>query len=397
VVLAQARALAGEPVAIDDALGRILAEAVASADDVPGFDNSAMDGFAVRAADTRDAGPDRPIELRVIGESRAGSPFEGAVGEGEAVRIATGAALPAGVDSVVPIEEAEAGEAEVLLRSPVEQGAHVRRAGEDIEAGARVIEPGIRLGPAELGVLASVGVAEVTCARRPQVVVLTTGDELTPPDRPLGPGGIRNSNAHSVPALAIAAGCRLGGVEPVPDEADVITDAIRRGLDADLLVITGGVSVCPHDHVKAALADLGVERRFWGIALRPGRPTWFGVADREPRRTLVFGLPGNPVSAMITFELLVRPAIARMTGLAEAAQPQTEGVLDERYPKRPGRLHAVRCSLALRADGWHARPTGPQGSHVLTSMLGADALAMIEAERGDVEAGERVEILLLSQ
>jgi molybdopterin molybdotransferase len=149
--------------------------------------------------------------------------------------------------------------------------------------------------------------------------------------------------------------------------------------------------------VKAALDGLGVERRFWGIALRPGRPTWFGIAKRDSHRTLVFGLPGNPVSAMITFELLARPAIVSMTGLEEGAQAPIHGVLDERYPKRPGRLHAVRCSLDLRDDGWHARPTGPQGSHVLTSMLGADALAMIEAERGDVEAGERVELRLLSR
>jgi molybdopterin molybdotransferase len=391
-VTAAARPLASARVAIDLARGRICAEAVAAADDVPGFDNSAMDGFALRAADTAMADEERPARMRIVGESRAGAPFDGIVGAGEATRISTGAVLPAGADAVVPIEEAGDGGDVVTVPAPTPAGQHVRRAGEDIVAGTEVLAPGARLGPAELGVLASVGVAEVTCARQPAITVLTTGDELTPPGRALEPGAIRDSNAHTVPAQALAAGCRLVAVEHVPDSRAATEEAIERGLADDLLVVTGGVSVGPHDHVKGALDALGVGERFWGIALRPGRPTWFGIRDSGPAPTLVFGLPGNPVSAMVTFELLVRPAVAVMTGGAPVREERLRAVLDEPYRKRPGRLHAVRCSLTARDDGWHARPTGPQASHILTSMLGADGLAMIEADRGDVAAGETVDV-----
>ncbi len=391
-VTAAARPLAAERVPIDRAVDRISAEGVAAAEDVPGFDNSAMDGFALRAADTAEASDGRPARLRVTGESRAGSPFGGVVGAGEAARISTGAVLPEGSDAVVPIEQADDGGDVVHVRSPAPAGQHVRRAGEDIVAGTEVLSSGTRLGPAELGVLASVGVAAVACARQPATTVLTTGDELTPPGRPLDPGAIRDSNAHSVPAQALAAGCRLVSVEHVPDSRGATEEAIQRGLAGDILVVTGGVSVGPHDHVKGALEALGVSERFWGIALRPGRPTWFGVRDDDPSPVLTFGLPGNPVSAMVTFELLVRPAVAVMTGAPPVREERLRAVLDEPYRKRPGRLHAVRCSLTPRDDGWHARPTGPQASHILTSMLGADGLAMIEADRGDVAAGETVEV-----
>jgi molybdopterin molybdotransferase len=396
VVLAETRRLPLERVGLDDALGRVSVEPVRSADHVPPFDNSAMDGYAVRAADTAGATPSTPVELRLVGESRAGAPTRAAVGAGETIRISTGGVLPEGADAVIRVEAAEARDGTVRIGLEVASGHDIRRAGEDIRAGDEVIRAGSRLGPAELGVLASVGIAEVACTRRPELALLTTGDELVPPGRPLPPGAIRNSNAYSVSAQARAAGCRITRVEIVPDERAGTEAAIRAGLDADLLVISGGVSVGPHDHVKPALAELGVRERFWRIALRPGRPTWFGVAEAHERRTLVFGLPGNPVSAMVTFHLLARPAIEAMLGLPAGPRRRIRATWDERYEKRPGRLHAVRCTLERRDDGWHARPTGAQESHILTSMLGADGLAMIEADRGDVEAGEAVEVEPLS-
>jgi molybdopterin molybdotransferase len=391
LVLERVVPLEAEEVPVREALGRVLAEDVESDDAVPGFDNSAMDGFAVRAADTGGASPKAPVELRVTGESRAGSPSEAALGPGEAIAISTGAALPDGADSVVRVEDTASNEGRVEVSAEVEPGRNVRRAGEDIRQGEVVLRRGAAIGAAELGVLASVGRVRARCSRRPRVHVLTTGDELVEPGQPLPPGAVRNSNSYSVPPLALDAGAEVGAVEMVPDDPDSTRRALEAAFGADVAVICGGVSVGEHDHVRPALAELGAEQVFWGVALRPGRPTWFGVA---PGGALVFGLPGNPVSAMVTFLLFARPALLAMSG-AEAERLRASAILDQRLPKKPGRSHAVRCSLELADDGWHARPTGAQGSHVLTSMLGADCLAILPAEAGDVEAGTRVEVQLL--
>ena len=384
LVLARATRGPAEQVAIEAALGRVLAEEIASADDVPGFDNSAMDGYAVRAADT-------PGRIRVVGESRAGAPFDREVEPGEAIRISTGAMLPGGADAVVRVEDTDGGSDAVEVRTGVEAGRDIRRAAEDIAAGEVVLVPGAELGPAELGVLASVGIAEVVCARRPRVTVLTTGDELQEPGEPLRPGGIRNSNLHSVSALVRRAGAELAGAEIVRDTEPETRAALERGLESDITVVCGGVSVGEHDHVRPALEALGVEQVFWGVSLRPGKPTYFGVA---PSGCLVFGLPGNPVSAMVTFVLFVRPAIRKIVGARDDAE-RSMAALDSEYPRLAARTQAVRCRLELRDDGWHAEPTKAQGSHVLTSMLGADALAIIPPGDGPQPAGARIEIELL--
>jgi molybdopterin molybdotransferase len=223
------------------------------------------------------------------------------------------------------------------------------------------------------------------------VALVVTGDELVDPGTPLPQGAIRNTNGYALPVQAMDAGALVGSVETVGDDYGQTVAALRRALAADVVVTTGGVSVGAHDHVKPALAELDVEERFWGVALRPGHPTWFGTAGTVP----VFGLPGNPVSAMVTFHLFVRPAIRRILGERDEMR-RTTAVLDADYAKRPGREHVVRCTLDAAADGWHVRPTKEeQGSHVLTSMLGVDAFAYIEVERGDVRAGERVEIEIL--
>lgn len=392
-VLDGVQALGSEPVALAGALGRVLAEDVRSDGAVPSFNSSAMDGFALRCLDVSDARPERPVELSVVGESRAGSPASLAVGSGEAIAISTGAAMPAGADAVVAVEQTrrENGRVEILAAPPVK--ANVRFAGEDVRAGQLVLGAGTALGAAELGVLASLGRAEASCACRPRIAVITTGDELVEPGEELAEGSIYNSNAHTIAALAAQSGAELLGARSVSvgDDAGATTEAIAAALDdADIVVLCGGVSVGEHDHVRGALAALGVHERFWGVTLKPGKPTLFATRGD----TLVFGLPGNPVSAFVTFCLFAAPAVRALSGVAEPRR-RTVATLSGDCEQTPGRAHAVRCRLHLGEHGWEAEPTGAQGSHVLTSMLGADALAILPAGSGTVAAGTRVEVELL--
>ena len=374
--------LEAELVPLADALGRVLAEDVHSGAALPPFDSSAMDGFAVVA------GPE--AELPVVGESRAGHPAERALRPGEAMTISTGAAMPEGADAVVPVEQTEAGNGAVRLPASA-AGAHVRRAGEDVRAGVRVIEAGTVIGPAEAGVLAALGRPEVRCGRRPRVALLVTGDELLEPGQPLGPGQIHDSNLYTMAAQAEQAGAVVVARDVVGDELGATRDALGRALaGADAVCVSGGVSVGPHDHVKPALLELGVEEVFWRVALKPGKPTWFGRRGA----TVVFGLPGNPVSAMVTFHLFARPALRRLAGAA-VAERRTTARTDAALPREPRREQVLRCFLSVRDDGWHVAPTKEQGSHVLTSMLGAEALALVPAGDGRVERGERVDIEIL--
>jgi molybdopterin molybdotransferase len=383
--------LAGEQVPVERAFGRVLAEDVASADAVPAFDSSAMDGYAVRAADLAEASADSPVRLPVADESRAGHPAARELAAGKAFAISTGAMVPAGADSVVRVEDTDAGRLQVAISIAPAVAANIRRAGEDIQAGERVISAGTEIDPAVAGVIASVGIGEVACARRPRVTVLTTGDELREPGTPLEPGTIRNSNAYTLSGLITAAGAELAATRIVPDDREATRAMIEAALEEDVVVISGGVSVGEHDHVRPALEALGVEQVFWGVALRPGKPTYFGTRGEA----LAFGLPGNPVSAMVTFDLFVRPALRALLGAVDPPRPQATAILDEDYVKEPGRAHMIRCRLELRDDGWHARPTKEQGSHVLTSMLGADAYAIAPTGAGTLPAGSRVEISLL--
>jgi molybdopterin molybdotransferase len=383
-VLEAVTPLGDEAVSLDAALGRVLAEDVTSAIDVPPFDSSGMDGYAVVA------GPE--ADLEVIDEARAGHPASEALRPGAAIRISTGAAVPDGADAVVPVERTTAVTAADRVQVPeTEPGANIRRAGEDVSVGAVVLRPGTRIGAAELGVAASVGRASLRCALRPRVVVLATGDELTPPGEPLAPGRIYGSNGFALGAQVERAGATLAGRGTVPDTPDGTREAIREALEgADVVIVSGGVSVGPHDHVKEALRELGVEEHFWGVLLRPGKPTWFGTREG----TLAFGLPGNPVSAMVTFQLFARPALAALQGAAPDAARVT-AVLAHAVERNPRREEAVRVRLRYTDQGLEAETTGEQGSHMLTSMLGADGLAMIAPGEGELAAGERVEVELL--
>ena len=396
-VLARVTApLEAEPVPLDKALGRVLAAEAVAREDVPGFDNSAMDGFAVRAADTAGAGPGSPVTLRVAEESRAGAPADRALQAGEAFRISTGGVLPEGADAVIRVEEVAERDDEITFEVDAAPGRDIRRAGEDIRSSETILRAGAVLGAAELGVLASLGVPAPSCARRPRLALVSTGDELLGPEEPMRPGGVRNSNAQTIPALAGGAGAEVIANERCPDDPGATRDALERALEADVAVVCGGVSVGPHDHVKGAFTELGVEQEFWGVALRPGRPTWFGVRGEGPGTggALAFGLPGNPVSAFVTFVLFVRPAIRALAG-ADPGTDTAMATLASEVARIPKRDQAVRCCLELTDDGWVATPTGPQASHILTSMLGADALAVVEAGPEPAPAGERVRVQLL--
>jgi molybdopterin molybdotransferase len=368
----------------------VLAEEVRSAEDLPPFDSSAMDGYAV-------ASPEGG-ELRVAGESRAGAPASRPVAAGEAVAISTGALVPEGTAAVVPVERTRLHEGRVVAEA-VADGANIRRAGEDVRAGQLVLHLGTAIGPAEVAMLAQLGRPEVRCGAVPRVAVVVTGDELVEPGQPLGPGQIRDSNAPALAALATAAGARVTSARRVGDDFAKTVEALRAAIaEADVVCVSGGVSVGEHDHVKPALAELSVEERFWGVALKPGKPTWFGVAAGpaggaggagDP--TLVFGLPGNPVSAMVTFGLFARPALDALRG-AKPSRARVRARLEAPIRLSPRREQAVRCRLTATDEGWRAEPTGAQGSHRISSMLGADALILVPAGEGELAAGAPVEV-----
>jgi molybdopterin molybdotransferase len=384
IVLESVEPLGAEEVAVDDALGRVLAETLESAGPLPPFDSSAMDGYAVIAG----AG----AELRVTGESRAGRPADRALRPGEAIVISTGAEVPDGPNvAVVPVERIERLGDAVVRVPETEAGANVRRAGEDARAGEVVVAAGSVLGPAELAVSASLGRTHVRCGVRPRVAVLVTGDELVEAGRPLGPGQIRDSNAVALAAQAVAAGAEVVERQIIRDDLEATVAALGPALgQVDVLCVSGGVSVGPHDHVKPALEELGVDERFWGVRLKPGHPTWFGAR----RGVLVFGLPGNPVSAMVTFHLFVRPALRALAG-ANPSETRAGAWLDSAVERHPRRDQALRCRLHAEDDGWHVQPNREQGSHVLTSMVGAAALALVPAGLGELSAGDRVDVELL--
>jgi len=391
LVLESVRATETEDVSLRAAGGRRLAATAVAAVDVPGFDNSAMDGYAVRAADTAGAAPDSPRELRIAGEARAGHPAAVSTGAGEAIAISTGAMIPDGADAVVRVEDTVRRGDVVAVAAVVAAGTSIRRRGEDIRSGDELLTAGSALGAAELGALAAAGAAVVRCAARPRVAVLLTGDELVEPDQELGPGEIHDSNAYAIPPLATAAGAQVGCAEVIGDDRETTAMAVERGLEGDALVVCGGVSVGEHDHVRPALESLDVEQVFWGVSLRPGKPTYFGVA---PSGALVFGLPGNPVSAMVTFLLFVRPALLAMQG-ADPGYRSLTGRLTSPYSKVRGRAEAIRVRVEAGASGWEIAPTGPQGSHVLTSMLGADGLAFAAADLVELPAGTELPVELL--
>jgi molybdopterin molybdotransferase len=395
IVLEAARPLPPETVAAADALGRILAEPVGSDRTLPPADCSAMDGFAVRAEDLEGAGPDRPREFPVVFEVAAGDQAERALARGEAARIFTGAALPPGSDTVVRQEDTERDGERVRMLVVPRPGDHVRRAGEDVRAGDDVLARGVCLRAAHLGMLSALGRSVVAVRQRPRVALLSGGDELVEPDRPVTGGRIVSSNSYS-----LAAQCRELGADPLylgiaRDRPEEIERHLRAGLRCDVLVSSAGVSVGDRDFVREVLEKLGCRLIFWGVEMKPGFPIAFGRFEDGP---LVFGLPGNPVSAMVTFEVFVRPALLKMAGHTKLFRPRLRARLREALSKSAGRMHFVRVHLERGEDGEiSATPAGNQSSGVLGSMTRAGGLLLFPAEATELPAGAEATVQVLDQ
>jgi len=377
--------------ALADALGSVLAVDVVADRDVPPFRNSAMDGYAVRGADVLTA----PARLRVIGEIAAGAMPSVIVKTGEAMRIMTGAPMPDGTDTIVRVEDTDDGRETVTITKPVPFGLSVRAAGEDLRAGETILRAGTVLRPAELGVLATLGRGRIRTIPRPRVTVLSTGDELVELDDPVGPGQIRDANRYSLAAAARAAGAvvETGGI--VRDTAAALRAALQTAAaHADVVVTSGGVSVGDHDHVKPVVDELGT-MDFWSIAIRPGRPLAFGELRGEERPVPIFGLPGNPVSSLLTFELFVRPALLRLAGHTRVERPRAQARLLEPIDT-PSGLRFFARGIHDPLDGT-VRPTGPQGSGILRSMSLANCLIDIPADIDHLDAGATVTVILIDR
>jgi len=374
---------------ITDGLGQVLAQDVRSDFDIPPLDNTAMDGYAVIAADTDGASEASPVRLRVAGDLAAGYIYEGTVTPGTAVRIMTGASIPGGADSIVPFEETDEAldgpklETEVAVLKAVQPGANVRKAGEDVRKGETVLPKDAVLHAAQIGLLASVGKAEVSVYRRPVVAILSTGDELLDVGEPVMPGKIYDSNAYSVSSMVVEAGGIPQRLGIAADTVDALTVKLREGLEADMLVTSAGVSRGDFDVVKDVLA-------------KEGKPLACGAFSTENGHVPHIGLPGNPVSSMVTFELFGRPAIYKMLGKAGWQRPRVTAVAKERIVNEDGRRVYARAILTRNGDGDHeASLTGPQGSGILTSMALANALAIVPEDALAIEPGQQVECLLL--
>jgi len=394
-ILSRVSVLGEERVELTSSLHRVLAEALVAAGDIPPWPNSSMDGYAVRAADTRAASPARPARLDLAGRIAAGAVAERGLAPGEAFRIFTGAPLPAGADAVIPQEEVTEDGAVVAVPRRVAPAEYVRPRGEDIRAGETVLDRGRRLGPAEVGLLAALGRLQVSVVKRPRVGILSTGDELADLGAALGPGQIRNSNSYSLMAQVAEAGGEPVLLGVARDSLEAIEAHLRWGLGCDALISSAGVSVGDHDFVKAALARLGAEQHLWLVDMRPGKPVAFATIPVELKGALpVFALPGNPVSAMVTFELFVRPALLRMGGQARLGRP----VVTARALApiaNPGRRRGyLRVTLTSDEGGYGARLTGDQSSGILRSMVAADGLAVVPGDT-TVETGGEVKVILL--
>jgi molybdopterin molybdotransferase len=373
---------------VADAAGYAVAEDQVAPHALPRFDNSAMDGYAVRASDTSGARESSPVELEVIGEVQAGGPPGRDVEPGTSVRIMTGAAVPPGADGIVPVEHTSESDGVVSVNEPTSPGRHVRPAGDDIGAGAVAVRRGTELGTGELALLASLGLSPVTVVRRPRVTILVTGDELVAPEADVAPGCIRDSNTVALRALAIEAGAEIVGSERVPDDRGATLDAFRRAAaGSDLVISSGGVAVGKYDFVKDVVQELG-HIDLWRVAMQPGKPVVLGAVGDTP----FMGLPGNPVSIHVGFEQFVRPAIRRMRGCRSLLRPTLEASLASELEKPPGRLHFVRVRLASGPGGWQAVPTGPQGSHIQSSLVDCHGVARFPSEATRLEAGEMVTV-----
>jgi molybdopterin molybdotransferase len=390
LVLENVGRLPAQDVPLGEALGLALARDLEARVDSPPFDNSAVDGYAVRSADAVEG-----RTFRVVDEAPAGRPAARSVGEGEAIKIFTGGVVPEGADAVVMVENTSGWGPEFELKKPAEPGQNIRRGGEDARRGDVILREGTEVGAPEIALAATQGYGALPVYRRPKVVVLSTGTELVEPGtRELSPGEIFDSNSYAVVAQAREAGAEARRLYAASDEPEVLRAAVEEALQtADVVVTSGGVSVGEKDLVKGTMLDLGVEQVFWGVKFKPGKPLFFGKRGE----TSLFGLPGNPVSAMVCFDLFVRPALMRMMGREDRKRPHIEVYFEEPVKNSFGRMHAMRVTLTRTEKGWLAASVGAQGSGLVSSLTKADALALIGPETEGVPAGEPVEAIVLRE
>lgn len=389
-VLGRIHVLAPIELPVHETYGCVLAEDVLAGADIPGFASSGMDGFAVRASDVAAARPDAPVSVRTAGRALVGRQPEATVGGGEAVAIATGAPLPAGADAIVPIEDCRVEGDVVHVLRPAEEGRHVRPAGQDVKAGEVLVASGRRIGPPELGLLAGSGRASFLVHPRARVVVLSTGDELVEPGKPVAFGQVRDANAYTLYGglRDVGAVPYLGGI--VRDDPEELKETVLGfATRADCFVSSGGVSVGERDVVKRAFFRRG-DVGFYRVAMQPGMPQAFGFVEDTP----YFGLPGNPVSVFVSFEVFIRPAVLKLMGRRDILRPEVVAVLDDDLPRRPDRVQFARVRVRRRDGRWHARSTGASGSNLLSTVSRANGLAIIPAGNDSARAGSDVKVML---
>ena len=392
-ILSHIHPLGTEKISLLDALGRVIAEDVYAKRDIPPFDNSAMDGYAVRSVDVDQATRDHPVRLEGIEDLPAGFVSKKVLQKGQAIRIMTGAPIPKGSDAVIPVEETtKEGNEAVILKATV-PGDCIRKAGEDVKKGDRVVFAGDVIRPSEIGMLASVSRSSIVVYQRPSVAILCTGEELVDVDEELGDARIVSSNSYTLAAQVKDCGAIPIQLGIAKDRREEITSKLRQGLRADVLISSAGVSVGDYDFVKDVLRDLGMQMVFWKVAMKPGRPLAFGTIGTKP----VFGLPGNPVSSMVSFEQFVRPSLLKMMGHRRLFRPIIEAILKEDVHKEPERRHFIRAFVSFESDRYFVSTTGDQGSGILWSMVKANGLIIIPEGQGTVRAGEKVQVQLLDR
>lgn len=392
IILGSVERLGEEYVELLDALGRVLVEDIIAPEQVPSWDNSAMDGYALRAEDTRGASEERPVMLKLAGTVAAGRLFEGSLEMGQAVRIMTGAPVPRGADAVIRQEDTQAADQAVSILREVRTGQNVRYAGEDIKAGEQVLQAGTVCRAGIIGLLAAIGKRRVAVHQRPRVSILATGDEILRWDEAPTPGKIHNSNSYALAAQVLQAGGVPMLLGSAADTKDLIARRLREGVQADLLLTTGGVSVGEYDLVAQTLRGLGANVRVRKVNMRPGKPFTFALCERKP----ICALPGNPMSCMVTFELFVRPALRKMQGHRNLFHPEITATAAQPIVNTDRRPAYMRVMLTRTDSGYTVRLTGDQGSAMLHSMVNADGLACVSGET-EIPAGGQVRVLLLDE
>jgi molybdopterin molybdotransferase len=392
-ILSHIQPLGFEKVSLLESQGRVIAEDIYASRDIPPLDNSGMDGYAVRYEDIQHASSSQPVRLEIIEDLPAGSVSKKTLEKGQAIRIMTGAPIPRGADAVVQVEDTTKEDRFSQIFRAVPLGENIRRAGEDVGKGDRVISKGDLIRPAEVGMLASVGRSFVSVFQRPLVAILCTGEELVDVDGRLDEAKIVSSNSYTLAAQVKDSGAIPIQLGIARDRKEDIEEKLRQGTRADVLISSAGISVGDYDLVKDVLKDLGMEMVFWKVAMKPGKPLAFGTIAGKP----AFGLPGNPVSSMVSFEQFVRPSLLKMMGHHQLFRPTIEAILKEDIRKEPGRRHYIRALVSFEKDRYFVTTTGAQGSGILRSMVRANGLVVIPENRDIVKAGEKVLVQLLDR